>query len=834
MNSLGDQTFGQAYRRQGPRRAIDGPDGAELIRYGPRSRENAQVAGTVAMGSRLDYENSLDPGRSEGQLSQSRRPSLLNPWGLIWLATGLGLCADGLAVYLAPDNFSLGLSLFWPAVAVPFMVYAAVLLTNKISQALRQTAIALIGIYPAATYRLSSPFVLGGFDEHLHERTLADLLRGGGLFAPNPMLPVSPDYPGMELFTGIFVRLSGAPVVLGESVVVLLCRLFLMLIIYQSALTVTPSRRVASLAVILYATSPQFYFFNSQFAYQSMALPLGLGGLLLLRRAQFTDGITARRLAFLAYMTFAATTVTHHITSWFVWAFLLAWTLATPRAQRKLVLKAAAFMGVSITIWTVGIAGKMANYLGPVFISAVQQFEALAHGQSQRQSLGSSPAGIALLPWQRILLITYAVFYTSMALVCGVILLRRAFRYRNGRFGLLGILCVSYPITLAAHFVPSAANLGDRASTFLFLPLALSTALVLARDPSVRPRAQVTLDGFSGRMKPSWFLMFTAALGLLYIGGISLGSGPDWQLLPGSYMVSAEARTQDPETIAAVRWAATHLPPGSRIVADRTPAALLAAETSLWIVTTPPPKLDLASVYFSDIWTTYQTMVLQQLHIRYLYVDQRLSESLPQEGYYIYPGETLKPERISAEALSKFSEVPGLKAVYHHGPVTIYDTSGLGVTSQLDGFTSDRSMGLGKIGDFLLGVLIIALVYAFRRRLRWIKHAVHNAGPLGAGIALMSAVIFVGFILFGLRIIPGPSFSIGACLTLAVLVTVHRLRSGVSIVPSIPILYRVDPLIILGILAGVIGLTASIHSAWNFDVTEVDNILRAVAGHSSH
>ena len=117
---------------------------------------------------------------------------------------------------------------------------------------------------------------------------------------------------------------------------------------------------------------------------------------------------------------------------------------------------------------------------------------------------------------------------------------------------------------------------------------------------------------------------------------------------------------------------------------------------------------------------------MQQLHISYIYVDGRLSESLPQAGYYIYPGETPHPERISAGAISKFSHVAGLVAVYHHGPVTIYDTFGLGVKQELDGFTGRHSMGVGRFGDFLVGVAVSALVFSFsrsilfNRSLRWL------------------------------------------------------------------------------------------------------------------
>src|ERR1022692_174962 len=200
------------------------------------------------------------PVRSGARRAPARHRAMRRGWsprlaGVVWLGTGLGLYLDGFAVTVAPRHPGVGLLLFWAAILIPFATYTTVLLAAQPSRALREFTIAAVGVYPAVIYRMSSPLVLGGFDEHQHERTLLDLLHGSGLFAPNPLLGISPRYPGMELFTGAVVRLTGMPVMLGMSLVVLLCRLLLVLTIYHGALTVNPSRWGASLVVVLYATS---------------------------------------------------------------------------------------------------------------------------------------------------------------------------------------------------------------------------------------------------------------------------------------------------------------------------------------------------------------------------------------------------------------------------------------------------------------------------------------------------------------------------------------------------------------------------------------------------
>ena len=217
-----------------------------------------------------------------------RSPSRRFLVGVICATTGLGLLGEGVAMTVAPQHPVIGQALFFFAIVVPFTIFLTVLMVPRLGT-LRVITVAILGLYPTMVYRMSSPLVLAGYDEHLHAQTLMNLLLGSGLFAPNPGLPVSPYFPSLELFTGVVIRLTGLPVVLAISLVILLCRLLLVLIIYHTALLVSPSRRGASLVVAFYAVSAHFYSFDSGFAYETLALTLGLGGIFLLRRAQLAD-----------------------------------------------------------------------------------------------------------------------------------------------------------------------------------------------------------------------------------------------------------------------------------------------------------------------------------------------------------------------------------------------------------------------------------------------------------------------------------------------------------------------------------------------------------------
>lgn len=344
------------------------------------------------------------------------------------------------------------------------------------------------------------------------------------------------------------------------------------------------------------------------------------------------------------------------------------------------------------------------------------------------------------------------------------------------------------------------------------------------RSPRVARRPAYKQKSF----RPALLMALIGGTVVIYLGGTLLGSNPDYSRLPGPYLVSADSRSQDPETMAAVEWAAEHLPPGSTVVADRDPAVLLDGQARLVPVTEPQQGLDPSSLYFSNTWGPQDTAVVKGLRIDYIYVDMRLAQSLPYLGYYIHAQETLVPTRLTVAELAKFGHVPGLTAVYHHGPVTIYSTYGLGVVPEREGFQGYRSMGAGP-WDAAFGAVVVLLLMLIRRRLAWVIPAARDVGVLGTTLAVIAASIFIGGVLFGLRLMPGPDFTLGAIGTSVIILAVQRRRRGQRLIPRLPFSLRPNPLILLGVIAGITGLVISVHAAWIIDITDVNAILRAVS-----
>jgi len=142
-------------------------------------------------------------------------------------------------------------------------------------------------------------------------------------------------------------------------------------------------------------------------------------------------------------------------------------------------------------------------------------------------------------------------------------------------------------------------------------------------------------------------------------------------------------------------------------------------------------------------------------------------------------------------------------------------------------------MGLGP-WDAILGAVAVFLIMLFRKRLSWVKSTARDIGVLGTALAVIAITIFVAGALFAFRLMPGPAFTLGAVAASVVIFVVRRRLDGLPIVPPPHFLRRLnprallEPLVLLGVLAGTAGLAIAIYAAWITDVVDVNAIVRAV------
>src|SRR4051812_31115225 len=199
----------------------------------------------------------------------------------------LVLCASaGLAIVAVADAISRsgrgsGQPVFWLGVAVIVgaCLQAALRPDLDFHRGLAVVVVAGLALYLVKV--LHSPLNFTFHDEFSTTRTADDIRLTGDLFTRNPLIPVHPVYPGLELvmtglgsLTGLSTFWTGL-IVIGIARALLVASLF---VIFHAAGGV----RVATLGALLYAANPNFVYFGAQVAYESFALALACAALAVL------------------------------------------------------------------------------------------------------------------------------------------------------------------------------------------------------------------------------------------------------------------------------------------------------------------------------------------------------------------------------------------------------------------------------------------------------------------------------------------------------------------------------------------------------------------------
>ncbi len=767
-------------------------------------------------------------------------------FGAIWvllLCQAWALLIQALATFLArhgADDAAGLVSICGYGLAFGSVLWS--LTRPHLTRALRNTAVVCLGVTTAVLRTLPDPLLFTSFDEQLHLRTLNDIASSHRLFNANPGLGVSPRYPGLETVTVLFHQV-GLPLMGAAMAVVLVARLALVLVLCDAVEHLTGSPRTGGLAVAVYAMSAHFIAFNTMFSYQTLALPLALAAVSFIARARWAAD--PRPLFAGATVCLLAVAVTHHLTSWLTAAFLAIWATAQGggRARRR-IFYGAAVAAVATTGWAMIQLEFVRDYFGPMIDDLRSQ---LNHGH---RGAFHDEAGFATPLWERFFLLYYTA---SLALAASVLILfyarsaaaRRRFGARRWEPGaLLVLLAAMVPALLGARVMPTGSEIADRLGTFLFLALSLLVARASERFLRVR---RVSDSTSCSRRRLVNLMALVLATGV-FLGGYLMGSGPAWIRLPGPYLVAADRRSMDPETLAAVRWAGNELPPGRLIGAERVPSVLLASEAGLYPVMHDRER-DVPSMYFADEWGPRQSDFALGLNLRYLFVDRRSANDRPHLGSYFYkgeksgrPDETSEHPQLTLAELTKFDDVRGIRTIYRHGPISIYDLGGLYDPTGLDVPETRIGWARPKTPDINVGLQIAIGVM------------------LGLALALTarsSVGYFVIEKLKSFRIIAGPSLTFGAGIATLCAASTALLLAHIWVAPMVFLAMALTALVVnrrwrrilfwstcLLVMAAaefrwkkwiaasamvavpaVLGLGLSIQSAYSEDVTKVRSIL---------
>jgi hypothetical protein len=638
-----------------------------------------------------------------------------------------------------------------------------VLMGEPLTLRMRNLAVGCLAVTPTLMSRATDPLLFTGFDEQLHMRTLADIISSHRLFEPNPVLEISPLYPGLEAVTVVFYQL-GMPTMLAALVVILVARLILVAVLCDAVEQLTGSlpgqrwsaRRAGGLAVAVYSVSPQFVWFNSQFSYQTLSIPLGLAAISFIGRARNADNPLP--LFGGAAVCLFGVAVTHHVTSFLCAAFLVVWTLSERRSARPRVAFGALAAIASTVAWAIVQRSTLETYFGPMINDMAAEF-----GGGVRRKAFEDSAGTATPVLDKLLLLYYAAMLTLVILALMVLTIRwmraRAhdLHFWNPQLLVLA-LCLTIPVLLAARVVPKGVEIFTRSSSFLFLPLSFVVVSYMQRLDWWQMAYWIERPPQPEPPKPPRGIVRFVAVVLcagVFLGGYVLGSGPTWARLPGPYMPAADSRSMDAENLAAVEWSRQEIPPGSRIGSDRVSSVLLAARAGVWPVYEGIGGVKTPELYVAEDWGLPETDQASALKIRYLYVDKRLAEQPPPFGYYFATGEINAGQQLTEEQLAKFDGVPAIKLIYRHGPISIYDLKGLGLSEFRNGCVGSTPV-MSPVQQLAVGLAVGLLIAAAIRSRFWPRILAQVRGLWRAAEpALFAAVVLASVCLISVGLLLG-------------------------------------------------------------------------------
>ena len=592
------------------------------------------------------------------------------------LATALGLLAMSFAAARARSTGDDGgaTQLLWEAGLVLLVGPAALLaMWPRTSGSVRVwtavTAAAALQLSRVVLYPDRFMF----HDELLHANLLRQISDTGQLFGLNPLLPITAYYPGLEVATDGVADLTGLSAHTSSVVLLLAARVVLSLGIAAVVVRLTRSHRAGAVAVVVYACNPQMLFFNSQFSYQTLALPLAVLTVALFasRRRGSWRGLV------LPLAAFAAVTTTHHVTAGLLLVAFAVWTLVellvarsarrsgdTARRSEAGALAATTVFGVlCFTATLLNPGNTLGSYLGSIVTSSSTDLGALFEGK-QTKALFANTAGVGPAWWEQLLLVG-GLGITLLALLPSLWAARAWVRTRVSLAVVLVLTAVLWPVVPGGHVARATSEVGDRAAGFVFLGVAFVVAWWLVRRAATRRVAGI----------------FGLAATVTFLGGVVLGSGTVSSQLPGPFLVSADARSADADNLAAAQWLGRTLPPETRVYADRVSGLLAAADGGMFTVRHISTDVDASRLLLDPEFSQKDVDLIREAGIRYLVVDRRDANGLPNQGVYVESGEFGGDGRttpVPLAALTKFDDVPGVDRIYDNGSIAVYDLSELG------------------------------------------------------------------------------------------------------------------------------------------------------------
>jgi hypothetical protein len=562
--------------------------------------------------------------------------------------------------------------IFWVGVLVFFVPAALRLCSPRTS---RNERFALIGAAALLFYLpkfLRDPGYPVFFDEAAHWRQSELIYQHGTLFIPNPVVRFAEFFPGLHTLTVCLRELTGMTTWQLAVALIALFHVLAALGIFLLGERITGSARAGGLAALVYALNSSFMFFDSQYAYESMAIPLFIWATLAVLRVQDSGDSRGRQAGwFIAAIVLGlACVVTHHLTSYFLVGLLtIVCGVSVVRALMRrespgttaLTISLTTVIGAAALAWMLFVAPSVTGYLSPKLSGGLTEINRLLnHTQGSRKLFAQSTT-----PGYEQRSAFLAPLVAGLGALTGLIVLRRRLLRLSAALGvvLFGLLYFpSIPFILTS----AGAEGARRSWAFTYVGIAILVGGSIPWILRAAARSRVLRAGALGGI--------VALLCVLLVGNVSMGQNVEYRF-PGAFVYGSDTRTLTPDLLGAVRWFRATYGTNQRMVADRDAGMAFGAFGFDWIekAWSGFPLWDFYFQAQAPRPALFQS--LEFVGTRFIVVDRRMGTNVPRTGVYMVPEEPQAHNRVKpvgTAAIAKFEHAPWVTKVFQSGDLSIY------------------------------------------------------------------------------------------------------------------------------------------------------------------
>jgi hypothetical protein len=577
------------------------------------------------------------------------------------------------------------LGLFVYTIPVAFRLGRATISRNE--QLLLATVTALFFFLPKVLRSPSGPIYA---DELGHWRQTEVLYRSGHLFEANPFITVASGYPALHTLTDVLRTYSGLSTWGAGVAIIAVCLCLDVLGVYHLVERLVGERmpRAASFAALIYACASGFMFFDSQYAYETLGLPLLIWVLVALAHLLHRQTPSRARAAWatIAATLAAALVITHHLTAIVLCIILTIASIAalaqrrqrrgSPTRELRDILVFTSGTIAATVIWALLAVPKLVHYLSPHITGGISQLAGILRqqqGSRQLFALSTSP------PYEhRAAFVAPVVAAGFVLLGLLTLLLVRRQRIPPLLVALI-VLGLAYFPSVPFILTTSGAEGARRSWDFSYIGVALLAGV--AFDMMRRAVHPWRIPAWAWRVFAP--IVVSLAVAMILLGNVSAGLNVEYRF-PGPYVYGSDTRSLTAESRGAVAWFGETQGTGQRIVADRQDAIAFGSLGLNWIERAYG-GLPLWQFYFqpqrpdSGVFRN-----IRQLKDHYLIVDKRISRFLPRTGVYMVGDEPGAHEHVSpppAAAIAKYSVTPWTNRIYASTDLEIlrFDTRAVGL-----------------------------------------------------------------------------------------------------------------------------------------------------------